>query len=56
MRTLLMNQNIGELKAVIIKAQDDCQGDYKADRARYPFLLPVKRDDCLVFEGPIMGA
>ena len=53
MRTLLMNQKIGELKAIIIKIQHHCQSDKKEYGARNPFLIPIKHEYCLVYQKPI---
>ena len=55
MRSLLMNHNIGELKAIIIKIQHHCQSDKKDYGTRNPFLIPIKHEYCLVFQKP-MGA
>ena len=56
MRTLLMNQNIGDLKAIIIKIQHHCQSDKKEYGTRNPFLIPIKHEYCLVYQKPPSGA
>jgi hypothetical protein len=55
LRTLLMNPNVGELKAIIIKIQHHCQSDNKEYGARNPFLIPIKHEYCLVYQKPIHG-
>jgi len=50
LRTLLMNPNVGELKAIIIKIQHHCQSDNKEYGARNPFLIPIKHEYCLVYQ------
>ena len=50
MRTLLMNQNIGELKAIIIKIQHHCQSEKKDYGTRNSFLIPIKHEYCLVYQ------
>ena len=49
-RTLLMNEKIGRLKAIIIKIQHNC----KSDRVEYgqsnPFLIPIRHEYCLIFQ------
>jgi len=50
LRTLLMNQNIGELKAIIIKVQHHCQSDKKDYRTGNPFMIPIKHEYCLVYQ------
>ena len=51
-RTLLMSQKIGELKAIIIKIQHHCQSDQR----RYPggnrFMIPIKHEYCLIYQKP----
>lgn len=51
-RTLFMNENIGRLKAVIIKVQHNCRSDGKEYRTGNPFLIPIKHEYCLVFQKP----
>ena len=51
-RTLLMSQKIGELKAIIIKIQFHCQSDKKTYLARNPFMIPIKHEYCLVYQKP----
>jgi hypothetical protein len=55
-RTLLMNENIGGLKAIIIKIQHHCQSDKKEYGARNPFMIPIKHEYCLVYQKPGAGA
>ena len=50
MRTLLMNKNIGQLKAVIIKIQHHCRSDRNFYGANNPFLIPIKHEYCLIFQ------
>lgn len=50
MRTLLMNRNIGQLKAVIIKIQHHCRSDRVFYNSRNPFLIPIKHEYCLIFQ------
>ena len=52
-RTLLMNEKIGELKAIIIKIQHHCQSDKKEYGTRNPFLIPIKHEYCLIYQKPI---
>ena len=55
-RTLFMNQNIGELKAIIIKIQHHCQSDRREYGTANPFLIPIKHEYCLVYQKPETGA
>jgi hypothetical protein len=49
MRTLLSNRNIGELIAVIIKVQHNCQSTYsKTYGTANPFFIPIMHEYCLV--------
>lgn len=50
MRTLLMNKDIGQLKAVIIKIQHHCRSDRMFYGANNPFLIPIKHEYCLIFQ------
>ncbi|EFK08822.1 conserved hypothetical protein [delta proteobacterium NaphS2] len=50
LRTLLMTQTMGELKAIIIKVQHHCRSDRNDYRSRNPFLIPIRHEYCLVFE------
>ena len=49
-RTLFMNQNIGRLRAIIIKVQHHCRSDSKNYPRRNPFLIPIKHEYCLVYQ------
>jgi len=49
-RTLLLNRNIGQLKAIIIKVQHNCRSDRAFYRSSNPFLIPIKHEYCLVFQ------
>jgi len=49
-RTLLLNRNIGQLKAIIIKVQHNCRSDRMVYNSRNPFLIPIKHEYCLVFQ------
>lgn len=49
LRTLLMNSNIGQLKAIIIKVQHNCTSDKKPYLSN-PFLIPIKHEYCLIFQ------
>jgi len=50
MRTLLMNQKIGKLKALIVKIQHNCKSDRLFYGSRNPFLIPIKHEYCLVYQ------
>jgi len=50
MRTLLMNPNLGRLKAVLIKLQFNCVSDRRQYSFASPFLIPIKHEYCLVFQ------
>jgi hypothetical protein len=49
-RTLLMNDKIGQLKAIIIKIQHKCRSDRIAYEQSNPFLIPIKHEYCLVYQ------
>jgi len=49
-RTLLVNNAIGQLKAIIIKIQHNCHSDRKNYSSMSPFLIPIKHEYCLVFQ------
>jgi len=49
-KTLLLNKNIGELKAIIIKVQHNCSSDRVFYGSRNPFMIPIKHEYCLVFQ------
>jgi hypothetical protein len=49
-RTLLINQGIGQLKAIIIKVQHNCMSDRKNYGYQNPFLIPIKHEYCLVYQ------
>ena len=49
-RTLLTNEKIGELKAVIIKIQYNCSSEKRNYSTNNPFLIPIKHEYCLVFQ------
>ena len=49
-RTLLMNDKIGQLKAIIIKIQHNCRSDQINYKCRNPFLIPIKHEYCFVFQ------
>ncbi len=49
-RTLLMNEKIGRLKAIIIKIQHHCMSDRVEYGQSNPFLIPIKHEYCLVFQ------
>jgi hypothetical protein len=49
-RTLLVNDKLGELKAVIIKIQHNCRSDQINYECRNPFLIPIKHEYCLIFQ------
>ena len=51
-RTLFMNHNIGELKAIIIKIQHHCQSDQRRYLGGNPFMIPIKHEYCLVYQKP----
>jgi len=51
MRSLLMNNSIGKLKAVIIKLQHNCKSSYSASySSRNPFFIPIRHEYCLIFQ------
>lgn len=49
-KTLLMNDKIGQLKAIIIKMQHKCKSDQVNYDCRSPFLIPIKHEYCLIFQ------
>ena len=49
-RTLLLNSEIGQLKAIIIKIQHNCHSDWKKYGSKNPFLIPIKHEYCLLFQ------
>ena len=49
-KTLLMNDKIGQLKAIIIKIQHNCKSDRMVYEQSNPFLIPIKHEYCLIFE------
>ena len=49
-RTLLMNDKIGQLKAIIIKIQHKCRSDQVTYEQSNPFLIPIKHEYCLVYQ------
>jgi hypothetical protein len=49
-RTLMTNSNIGDLKAIIIKIQNNCRSDRQTYSSKNPFLIPIKHEYCLVFQ------
>ncbi|MGV8081004.1 MAG: hypothetical protein AB2L22_13220 [Syntrophales bacterium] len=49
-RTLLMNDKIGQLRAIIIKIQHNCRSDKKTYDQSNPFLIPIKHEYCLVYQ------
>lgn len=50
MRTLLINNKIGHLKALIIKLQHNCKSDRMFYNSQNPFLIPIKHEYCLIFQ------
>ena len=50
LKTLLMNENIGQLKAIIIKVQHNCRSDRKFYHSNNPFLIPIKHEYCLIYQ------
>jgi hypothetical protein len=50
MRSLLMNNNIGSLKAIIIKVQHNCVSDRRRYASSNPFFIPIKHEYCLVYQ------
>lgn len=48
-KTLLMNSNIGQLKAIIIKVQHNCTSERKF-YWNNPFLIPIRHEYCLIFQ------
>ena len=49
-RTLLMNDKVGQLKAIIVKIQHNCRSDQRTYEQSNPFLIPIKHEYCLIFE------
>ena len=49
-RSLLMNDKIGQLKAIIIKIQHNCRSDKRTYEQSNPFLIPIKHEYCLIFQ------
>ena len=49
-RTLLMNDKIGQLKAIIVKIQHNCTSDRMVYEQSNPFLIPIKHEYCLIFQ------
>jgi hypothetical protein len=49
-RTLLLNSNIGQLKAIIIKVQHHCRSDHTLYNSTNPFFIPIKHEYCLLFQ------
>jgi len=49
-RALFSNNNIGHLKAVIIKIQHHCRSDHRNYYVHNPFLIPIKHEYCLIFQ------
>lgn len=49
-RSLLINPNIGQLRAIIIKVQHHCLSDRKSYHSQNPFLIPIKHEYCMVFQ------
>lgn len=49
-KTLLMNDKIGQLKAIIIKIQHNCKSDRTSYECHNPFLIPIKHEYCLIFQ------
>lgn len=49
-RTLFLNRNIGQLRAIIIKVQHNCRSDRMVYNSRNPFLVPIKHEYCLMFQ------
>ena len=50
LRTLLMNDKIGQLKGIIIKIQHNCRSDRATYEQSNPFLIPIKHEYCLIFQ------
>ena len=50
LRTLLMNLNIGQLKAIIIKVQHNCRSNSVVYSSRNPFLILIQHEYCLIFQ------
>ena len=55
MRSLLNNQNIGELRALIIKVQHHCRSDTRCYGSGNPFLIPIRHEYCLIFQKTKQG-
>jgi len=50
-KSLLSNNHIGQLKAIIIKVQHHCRSDGRTYSSN-PFLIPIKHEYCLIFQKP----
>ena len=50
LRTLLMNPNLGQPKAVMVKLQHNCASDQRDYSSGNPFLIPIRHEYCLVFQ------
>jgi hypothetical protein len=50
LKTILNNQSIGTLKAIIIKVQHHCRSDRKVYPSHNPFLIPIKHEYCLIYQ------
>ena len=49
-RTLLFNQKIGQLKAILIKLQHNCKSNQITYSSKSPFMIPIKHEYCLIFQ------
>lgn len=49
-RTLLMNDKIGQLKAILIKIQYNCHSDRIPYSRENPFLIPIRHEYCFIFQ------
>lgn len=49
-RSLLMKENIGQLRSILIKVQYNCQSDRKIYSTNNPFFIPIKHEYCLIFQ------
>ena len=49
-KTILNTENIGQLKAIILKVQHHCRSDRKVYPSHNPFLIPIKHEYCLIYQ------
>jgi len=50
MRSLLMGNKLGRLRAILIKEQHNCRSDSVRYCRGNPFFIPIRHEYCLLFE------